>query len=48
MWSCSYCGNHTGMPYEDSQLKGMLCLHPDCGRFNPYDDDSVELDGSDM
>lgn len=45
MWSCPYCGNHTGMPFEDNQLKGMICLHPACGRFNSLqasDDENLE------
>lgn len=38
MWSCPYCGNYQGLPFGDSNLKGMLCLHPDCGRFDEMDE----------
>ncbi|WCK56134.1 hypothetical protein PP175_09590 [Aneurinibacillus sp. Ricciae_BoGa-3] len=34
MWKCHYCGSEDGMPYKDRNLSGMLCLAPDCGRFN--------------
>lgn len=34
MWKCEYCGGNKGMYYKDKQLEGMLCLEPDCGRFN--------------
>ncbi len=38
MWSCPYCGNHSGVKFKDRNLKGMLCMHPDCGRFEEMDD----------
>lgn len=38
MWSCPYCGNYQGLLFGDSNLKGMLCLHPDCGRFDEMDE----------
>ncbi|MEW9667698.1 hypothetical protein [Ammoniphilus sp. 3BR4] len=38
MWSCPYCGNHSGVRFKDSNLQGMLCMHPDCGRFNELDE----------
>ena len=34
MWSCPYCGNSGGVKFMDPNLKGMLCMHPDCGRFD--------------
>lgn len=34
MWKCKYCGGSSGMYYKDNQLEGMLCLEPECGRFN--------------
>ncbi|WP_164984859.1 hypothetical protein [Ammoniphilus sp. CFH 90114] len=38
MWSCPYCGNHSGVKFKDMNLQGMLCMHPDCGRFNELDE----------
>lgn len=38
MWSCPFCGNHNGIRFQDSNLKGMLCMHPDCGRFDELDE----------
>lgn len=37
MWTCPYCGNQHGMIFEDSQMTGVLCLHPDCGRMDQQD-----------
>lgn len=34
LWTCQYCGSEYGMYYKDQQLEGMLCLDPNCGRFN--------------
>ncbi|MCP1354110.1 hypothetical protein [Aneurinibacillus migulanus] len=34
MWKCPYCGSEHGMPYQDSNLTGMLCLGEMCGRFH--------------
>lgn len=34
MWSCPHCGNQHGMMFEDQQMSGMLCMHPDCGRVD--------------
>jgi len=34
MWSCPHCGQQAGLPFQDDQLQGMLCLNPDCGRFD--------------
>ncbi|WP_172890890.1 hypothetical protein [Aneurinibacillus soli] len=33
-WKCPYCGSQYGMPYQDSNLVGMLCLEPNCGRMH--------------
>jgi|GEM_PF-637998 len=33
-WTCPHCGGTLGQPFADSQLRGMLCLAPDCGRFD--------------
>lgn len=41
MWSCSYCGNHLGMVFEDNQLSGVICMHPDCGRFEVLDREEI-------
>ncbi|NGQ94076.1 hypothetical protein G3578_02670 [Brevibacillus sp. SYP-B805] len=37
MWKCPFCGGSLGQPFQDSQLHGMLCLSPDCGRFDVHD-----------
>ncbi|MBO8170947.1 MAG: hypothetical protein H0Z33_03540 [Bacillaceae bacterium] len=42
MWTCPYCGSSSGMMYEDRNLKGILCLHPDCGRFDQLDEQRLE------
>lgn len=42
MWTCPYCGQSVGQPFRDSQLHGMLCLNPLCGRF----DDRTETQDS--
>ncbi|MFT9847624.1 hypothetical protein [Aneurinibacillus sp. REN35] len=34
MWKCPYCGSEYSMPYQDSNLTGMLCLEEACGRFH--------------
>lgn len=41
MWTCPYCGCASGMYYHDSQLQGMLCLHPECGRFDEWDEEQA-------
>lgn len=33
-WKCPYCGSQQGMPYQDRNLVGMLCLEPTCGRMH--------------
>lgn len=48
MWTCSYCGKDQGMYYKDQQLEGMLCLEPDCGRFNNVVNNKEELSDSDL
>lgn len=46
VWICPFCGNKDGMPYEDSQLTGILCLNPECGRFQPFSkEESVGVKG---
>ncbi|MCF6093163.1 hypothetical protein L1765_04025 [Microaerobacter geothermalis] len=42
MWSCPFCGSHYGIPFEDQHLRGILCLHPDCGRVDVVDDNRSE------
>lgn len=42
MWSCPHCGNSGGVKFKDSNLKGMLCMHPDCGRFDELTEDNFE------
>jgi hypothetical protein len=44
MWRCMYCGNENGMPYTDRNLKGMLCLEPNCGRFQSMTDEESRLE----
>lgn len=39
---CPFCGSEYGMPYKDNQLTGMLCLHPECGRFHPFSNKESE------
>lgn len=34
MWQCEYCYGRNGMVFKDNNLEGVLCLEPDCGRFN--------------
>ncbi|WP_232697113.1 hypothetical protein [Brevibacillus daliensis] len=34
MWNCPYCGFERGHVFQDSQLHGILCLNPVCGRFD--------------
>jgi hypothetical protein len=34
MWICPYCGGTKGHPFADRNLQGVLCLEPDCGRFD--------------
>ncbi|GAA4701286.1 hypothetical protein GCM10023228_01120 [Brevibacillus fulvus] len=52
MWTCPYCGGKMGQPFEDGQLQGMLCLAPDCGRFDSGDNAQQPLinewDASDL
>lgn len=49
MWKCKYCGNQYGMPYKDNKLEGMMCLAPDCGRFNHIDEyNNEEVYDSDL
>ncbi|MFY0542719.1 hypothetical protein [Brevibacillus sp. H7] len=51
MWTCPYCGGTLGQPFQDDQLRGMLCLQPDCGRFveTKMDlDDGKEWNTSDL
>ncbi len=48
MWTCPYCGGKLGQPFEDSQLRGMLCLSPDCGRFDASEDGDERLDEWDV
>jgi hypothetical protein len=50
-WTCPYCGGTYGYPFQDNQLQGMLCLHPDCGRFvvsDPDHDDLSDWDATDF
>ncbi len=47
MWKCQFCGNSNGIPYKDQNLEGMLCLAPDCGRFNHIEQDE-EIYDSDL
>ncbi|GIO00662.1 hypothetical protein ABE137_08590 [Brevibacillus laterosporus] len=42
MWECPYCGFANGHVFLDNQLHGILCLNPDCGRFDSSDT-SVEM-----
>lgn len=42
MWICPYCGGDEGQPFHDDQLSGVLCLAPDCGRFDARVDDARE------
>lgn len=44
MWMCPYCGQNIGQPFRDTQLHGMLCLNPDCGRFDEMTDRTETLD----
>jgi len=48
LWKCQYCGSLNGMYYQDSQLKGMLCLEADCGRFSDLLDEKEEISESDL
>ncbi|WP_019119183.1 hypothetical protein [Brevibacillus massiliensis] len=51
MWRCPYCGEAKGQPFADSQLQGMLCLNPECGRFDSAEDSQealYEWDSSDF
>ncbi len=48
MWTCRYCGSNQGMYYKDQQLEGMLCLAPECGRFNNTFENSNDLYDSDV
>jgi transcription elongation factor Elf1 len=41
MWTCPYCGSNNGVIFKDNQLKGMLCMEQDCGRFNQMDDSQL-------
>ncbi|WP_169729955.1 hypothetical protein [Thermicanus aegyptius] len=41
-WSCPYCGYQHGFYFEDDQLSGMVCLRPECGRFDPFDEKEGE------
>jgi hypothetical protein len=45
MWSCPYCGNHSGVAFKDMNLQGMLCMQPDCGRFDQMDEDRSGEEG---
>lgn len=48
MWMCPYCGSSKGQPFSDAQLSGMLCLNPDCGRFDStLDAEQVNSDWDD-
>jgi hypothetical protein len=38
MWSCPYCHSREGLFFRDENLLGVLCLAPDCGRFNELDE----------
>ena len=42
MWMCPYCGNNGGVKFKDLNLKGMLCMHPDCGRFDEMNEVNFE------
>jgi hypothetical protein len=42
MWTCPYCGHHHGMFFEDRQLTGVICLHPDCGRIDEIDREELK------
>lgn len=44
MWTCPYCGNKNGMIFEDQQMSGMLCLHPECGRVEELNRDALRAD----
>ncbi|MGC5324037.1 hypothetical protein [Brevibacillus sp. SYSU BS000544] len=44
MWTCPYCGQNMGQSFQDSQLHGMLCLNPLCGRFDDLVDSQETLD----
>jgi len=35
VWTCPHCGGTRGFFFTDENLQGMLCLAPDCGRFDP-------------
>ncbi|WP_170145317.1 hypothetical protein [Ammoniphilus oxalaticus] len=43
MWTCPYCGNSGGVGFVDPNLKGMLCMHPNCGRFDEMTEGRIEL-----
>jgi len=46
MWNCPYCGGSQGQPFFDHQLQGMLCLDPQCGRFDVHDDQAERFSDS--